>query len=112
MPFHLGEGSVEDIFKNFNPAPKGTLSAYKYNSVKKFSNYGICFNREYQTYDIKPAYKGIKKVLRDIIIDEEKINEDFYVSDNDIEKWKNISLEENFNENLNLDLNIVLRLVK
>lgn len=88
LPFHLGEGSVEDIFKNFNPAPKGTLSAYKYNSVKKFSNYGICFNREYQTYDIKPSYKGAKKVLRDIILDEEKINKDFYVSDNEIKKWK------------------------
>jgi DNA (cytosine-5)-methyltransferase 1 len=88
FPFHLGGGSLKNVFKNFNPAPKGTVSAYKYKSVKKFLNYGICSNREYQTYDTKPLFDGNKKVLKDIILNEEAVDETFYVPNEDLKKWK------------------------
>ena len=88
LPFHLGDGSPEDIFKLFNPAPKGTLSAYKYKSPKKFNNYGICKNKEYTTFDFEPLFNGKKQLLGDILLKDKLIDSKFFVSENDLEKWK------------------------
>ncbi len=88
LPFHLGDGSPEDIFKQFNPAPKGTLSAYKYKSPKKFNNYGICKNKEYTTFDFKPSFSGKKQLLGDILLKDKLVDDDFFVSKEDLDKWK------------------------
>ena len=69
----LGNKSLDSIFKEFNPSPKGTLSAFKYKSPKKFYSYGLNSNREYSTYDIKDSYSGKYKVLNDILEKEKNI---------------------------------------
>ncbi len=89
FPFHLGDGPPKDIFKQFNPAPKGTLSAYKYKSPKKFNNYGICKNKEYTTFDFKPSFNGKKQLLGDIILKDKLVDDSFFVSNDNLEKWKN-----------------------
>jgi DNA (cytosine-5)-methyltransferase 1 len=88
LSFHLGDGSPEDIYKKFNPAPKGTLSAYKYNSPKKFNNYGKCINKEYTTFDFIPFFKGTKQRLGDVLIEDKLIDQKFFISVGDLEKWK------------------------
>ena len=59
--------TIDDVLKNFNPAPKKTKSAYKYKSPKKFYQYGTCIDREYDTYDIIPEFSGNYTMLGDII---------------------------------------------
>ena len=88
LMYSLGNKSLDEVFKAFNPAPKGTLSAFKYSSPKKFFNYGINHNREYLTYDIKDNYKGKYKVLNDILEKDKNIPDEYYVSKEDIKKWE------------------------
>jgi len=83
----LGSGTPVDILKNFNPAPKKTKSAYKYNSPKKFFQYGTCINREYNTYDILPDYNGSYTMLGDIIV-KDAVSDEFYVDNEALEAWK------------------------
>jgi DNA (cytosine-5)-methyltransferase 1 len=83
----LGSGTPVDVLKRFNPAPKKTKSAYKYNSPKKFFQYGTCIDREYDTYDIIPTYDGSYTLLGDIIV-KDTVSEEFYVDNKALEAWK------------------------
>ena len=83
----LGSGTPVDVLKNFNPAPKKTKSAYKYNSPKKFFQYGTCIDREYDTFDIIPTYDGTYTLLGDIIV-KDTVAEEFYVDSKALEAWK------------------------
>lgn len=74
----LIEGDLPTISEKFN---KG---------IKKspFENCGIMINRKVWTQKVKPEYNGPKKTLKDIILPEEEVPEEFFIKKNSLEKWK------------------------
>lgn len=44
------------------------------------------------TYKTKPIYKGKKIVLKDIILEEKEVPEDFWIKDEDLDSWKPFKL--------------------
>lgn len=72
------EGSVQDVSKNFNRDRKDT----------PFCNAGIMSNRHIFTVDTLPVYSGTSQTLGDILVDENFVPDDFFISDTDLPKWK------------------------
>ena len=88
---HIGDGSLDTVFKKFNPPPKGKkiYGSFTYKSPKKFFDYGTCIDREYVTYNIIPYYRGKYTLLGDIIVKEDNsIPKEYFVNKTDLKKWK------------------------
>jgi DNA (cytosine-5)-methyltransferase 1 len=58
------------------------------NDANRFKKSGLMINGMYHTQNIKPKYDGQKTTLGDILLDEERIPESFYIKKEDIPKWK------------------------
>lgn len=72
------EGTIPEVSDGFN---KG---------VKKspFGNAGIICDRNVYSVDSIPEYEGSAMTLGGNLIDEELVPEEFFISDDDLEKWK------------------------
>tara|TARA_Y100001958_G_C21239905_1_gene567283 strand:- start:1582 stop:2832 length:1251 start_codon:yes stop_codon:yes gene_type:complete len=70
-------GKLDEISKSFNLNGKKTL----------FKNAGVIIDREVFTFKSKPNYEGKYKLLQDIII-KTKVDEEFYIDEADLDKWK------------------------
>jgi DNA (cytosine-5)-methyltransferase 1 len=71
------KGSIVEISNNFN---KDSISG-------KFENSGLMVNGKVVTVKTEPSYEGERKVLGDIILNEE-INPEFYIDIENLEKWE------------------------
>ena len=63
----------------------------KFNKGKKFSPFGeagIMINRQVFTIDTIPVYDGTRQTLGDNLVDEDYVPEEFFISDEDLPKWK------------------------
>lgn len=72
------EGTIKEVSDNFNKDKKDT----------PFCNAGIMINRHVYTVAADPRYVGSRQLLGDIIVDEEFVPEEFFISDQDLPKWK------------------------
>ena len=72
------EGTIKEVSDNFN---KGVKSS-------PFGNAGIMSNRHVYSVDAISVFDGKCMTLGDIIVDDELVPEDFFVSDEDLAKWK------------------------
>ena len=72
------EGSIKEVSDNFNKDKKET----------PFGNAGIMINRHVYTVDADPRYDGPRQLLGDIIVDEEFVPEEFFISDQELPKWQ------------------------
>jgi len=72
------EGSIKEVSDNFNKGRKDT----------PFGNAGIMINRHVFSVDADPRYDGPCQLLGNIIVDEEFVPEEFFISENDLPKWK------------------------
>lgn len=70
-------GSLVELTGSFNK--KGNLSP--------FENSGIMLNRKVITKKVLPNYLGKMTVLRDIIINETEVPEEFFINEESLEKW-------------------------
>ena len=73
------EGDLADVSINFNKEQK---------NISPFYNTGIIIDRKIFTVETIPNYKGEIKTLGNILIDENEVNNEYYINDKDIEKWK------------------------
>ncbi|MBO4804415.1 MAG: DNA (cytosine-5-)-methyltransferase [Paludibacteraceae bacterium] len=71
-------GSIKEVSDNFNKGKKET----------PFGNAGIMIDRHVYTVDANPKYDGPRQLLGDIIVDEEFVPEEFFISDKDLPKWQ------------------------
>lgn len=55
--------------------------------IAQFMNSGILLNGQVYTAKAKPAYEGAKKCLKDILIDENLVPAEYYIDEEDIDKW-------------------------
>lgn len=73
------EGDIKSVSDNFNSAKKDS----------PFEDAGIMINRHVFTVKTSPCYAGdVKQTLGDILVDEEFVPEEFFISDEDLPKWQ------------------------
>lgn len=72
------EGTIKEVSDNFNKDKKDT----------PFRNAGIMIDRHVYTVNADPRYEGPRQLLRDIIVDEELVPEEFFISDKELPKWQ------------------------
>lgn len=72
------EGSIQEVSDNFNKGKKDT----------PFGNAGIMIDRYVYSVEADPRYEGTRQLLRDIIVDEEFVPEEFFISDEELPKWQ------------------------
>ncbi|GFD92328.1 cytosine-specific methyltransferase [Alteromonas sp. KUL156] len=70
--------NVEEISEEFNIGGKKSL----------FENNGVFVNGVVTTLKSKPEYEGDYICLKDILLDDKYIPNEFYISDEDIDKWE------------------------
>lgn len=53
-----------------------------------FLDSGFMIDGVYYTYKVEVNYKGKYSILKDFLVDEKDVPEDFYIASQDLEKWK------------------------
>ncbi len=75
----------------------------KFNKQKKFSpfeNCGVIINREVNTLKVFPNYSGKRILLKNILLDDKNVPEEFFIDEDSLERWeyfKGAKSEERFN---------------
>ena len=63
----------------------------KYDAKKRpFSNAGVMFNRKYTTGIGKPKYVGKYKTLGDILLEETKVPDEYFILESEKKKWEDL----------------------
>ena len=96
----LNSGLMQAAFKT-SPTPveentfnlEGTLpeiseNKKQFNSQTPFLDSGIMIDRKVVTYKTKPEYLGPSILLSDVLIEDDDVDYDYWISDNELEKWK------------------------
>jgi DNA (cytosine-5)-methyltransferase 1 len=78
FPFNI-EGSLVDITNYFNKKGLGN---------SPFQNAGIMIDRKVWSIETKPDYEGKRVVLKDILEESKDVPEEYFLDENDLEKWK------------------------
>jgi len=71
-------GSVHEVSDLFNKGKKDS----------PFRNAGLMMDRHVYTVDAEAVYTGQRMTLGDILIDEELVPEEFFISEEDLPRWK------------------------
>ena len=71
-------GNLQEVSALFNKGEKKT----------PFRNAGIMMNRHVYSVDAIPAYDGTCQTLGDILVDEDFVPEDFFISEEDLPRWQ------------------------
>ena len=71
-------GTIQEVSANFNKGKK----------VSPFSNAGIIKDRHVYSIDAEAVYDGPRQTLGGNIIDENLVPEDFFISEEELPKWK------------------------
>lgn len=71
------EGSIKEVSDTFNKEGKAS----------PFGNAGIMVNRQVFSVDASPIYTGTNQNLGDILVSENFVPEDFFISEKDLPKW-------------------------
>jgi len=72
------EGTIQEVSANFNKGKK----------VSPFGNAGVMMNRHVYSVDADPVYDGPRQTLGGNLVDENIVPEEFFISDEDLPKWK------------------------
>lgn len=72
------EGTLAEVSDNFNKGKK----------TSPFCNSGIMVNRKVYSVDTESAYFGLSLTLGQILIDETKVPESYFISDEELPKWE------------------------
>ena len=72
------DGTIKEVSDFFNKGKKET----------PFGNAGIMIDRHVYSVDANPRYDGPRQLLGDIIVDEEFVPEEFFISDEELPKWQ------------------------
>lgn len=72
------EGTIPEISENFNKGKKDS----------PFGNAGIISDRHVYTVNAEAVYSGTHMTLGDNLIDENLVPEEFFISDEELERWK------------------------
>lgn len=87
FPFKVSEESQSEI------DIKGTIQevSAKFNKGKKdspFGNAGLMIDRHVYSVDAIPVYDGTAQMLGDILVDEDFVPDEFFISEGELPKWQ------------------------
>lgn len=71
-------GSVKEVSDAFNRGKKDS----------PFGNAGMMIDRHVYSVDADPIYDGLRQTLGDNLVDEDFVPEEFFISDEELPKWK------------------------
>ncbi len=74
-------GDLVKITDEFNNNPKSQ-------STSPFGSAGVMDNRHVWTTDVEPDYNGPRISLGDILLDEDEVDESFFINDDEIKRWE------------------------
>ena len=72
------KGSIKEVSDNFNKGKKES----------PFGTAGVMIDRKVLSVDATTIYEGTQQTLGDILVDEEFVPEDFYISGEELAKWE------------------------
>lgn len=71
-------GDIAEVSENFNKGKKES----------PFRNSGVMADGKVYTMDTLPTYDGPYLTLGDVLVDEESVPDEFFISDDDLPKWE------------------------
>lgn len=71
-------GTIQEVSANFNKGGKDS----------PFGNAGIMIDRHIYSVDAIPVYDGPMQMLGDILVDEDFVPEEFFISEEELPKWQ------------------------
>lgn len=71
-------GDLAEVSESFNRGKK----------TSPFKNSGLMVNRSVYTLQSTPDYNGMSVTLGDILVAESEVPEEFFIADNDVDKWR------------------------
>jgi len=73
------DGDLADITERFNKQrPRKT----------SFENAGVMIGRNFYTVNVKPHYSGKRTVMKDVLIPDKKVPEEYFIEDSELNKWR------------------------
>lgn len=72
------KGTIQEISSKFNKGKKDS----------PFGNAGMMNDRHVYSVDADPVYDGTVQTLGNILVDEDFVPEDFFISDEDLPRWQ------------------------
>ena len=72
------DGTIKEVSDDFNKGKKES----------PFGNAGLMIDRHVYSVDAVPAYDGTIQTLGNILVDEDYVPEEFFISEEDLPKWK------------------------
>ena len=72
-------GSLAEITNNFNQGDSKN---------SPFKNAGFMVNRHVCTMDVDPVYRGAQTTLGQIVVDEARVPQEFFIDDAELEEWR------------------------
>ena len=72
------EGTIQEVSASFNKGKKDS----------PFGNSGMMKNRHVYSVDADPVYDGTIQTLGNILVDEDFVPEEFFISDEDLPRWQ------------------------
>ena len=78
----------ENTFKLEGTLPEISENKKQFNSQTPFLDSGLMIDRKVVTYKTIPEYLGPSFLLEDVLIEDDDVDYDYWISDNELEKWK------------------------
>jgi DNA (cytosine-5)-methyltransferase 1 len=72
------EGTIQEVSKDFN----------KGKSDSPFGNAGLMTDRKVYSVDAVPIYEGTRQMLGDILVDQDFVPDEFFISEKELPKWQ------------------------
>lgn len=72
------EGSIQEVSSNFNKGKKDS----------PFGSAGVIINRHIVSFDVSSVYEGTMQNLGNILVDENFVPDEFFISNEELPKWE------------------------
>ena len=85
--FPLGARSKQSLF-DIPLDPFEASRAFGNPNLSPFLNYGSMVMGHVGTYDFKPSFEGVRKTIRDIMVPDSDVPEQYFISPESLERWE------------------------
>jgi DNA (cytosine-5)-methyltransferase 1 len=87
--FSISKNIISEFFFDLHGDIKKISDDFgKDSKISIFQNSGVLLDSKIYTAKTLPIYDGKKTTLKDIIIDNKKVTDEYFISDDDIDKWE------------------------
>ncbi|MCF6276357.1 MAG: DNA (cytosine-5-)-methyltransferase [Candidatus Magasanikbacteria bacterium] len=88
FPIYKNNNLLTSFQINTNPAKVSEEFSKNSPKISPFYNSGIMIDNKIYTKKVHPKYNGKKVILKDVLIDEKHVPEEFFIDEKTFERWK------------------------